>query len=61
VTVVVTHMVCAAIVSLLLVLLVYHTYERVISDALAWITRRRRNFALFLGVVLVIPVVLILL
>lgn len=61
VTVVMTHMVCAAIVSLLLVLLVYHTYERVISDALAWITRRRRNFALFLGVVLVIPVVLILL
>jgi sodium-dependent phosphate cotransporter len=61
VTVVVTHIVCAAMVSLLLVLLAYRTYERVISDALAWITRRHRNFALFLGVVLVIPVVLILL
>jgi len=61
VTVVVTHMVCAAIVSLLLILLAYRSYERAISDALAWITRRRRNFALFLGVILIIPVVLILL
>jgi len=61
VTVVVTHMVCAGIVSLLIVLLAYRTYERIIAEALAWITRRRRNFALFLGVVLVIPVVLILL
>ena len=61
VTVVVTHMVCAAIVSLLLILLAYRSYERAVSDALAWITRRRRNFALFLGVILVIPVVLILL
>ena len=61
VTVVVTHMVCAAIVSLLLILLAYRSYERAISDALAWITRRRRNFTLFLGVILVIPVVLILL
>ena len=61
VTVVVTHMVCAAIVSLLLILLAYRAYERTVSDALAWITRRRRNFALFLGVILVIPAVLILL
>lgn len=61
VTVVVTHIVCAAIVSLLLILLAYRSYERAISDALAWITRRRRNFALFLGIILVIPVVLILL
>jgi Na+/phosphate symporter len=61
VTVVVTHMVCAAIVSLLLILVAYRSFERAISDALAWITSQRRNFALFLGVILVIPVVLILL
>ena len=61
VTVVMTHMVCAAFVSLVPILLAYRPYERAISDALAWITRRRRNFALFLGVILVIPVVLILL
>jgi sodium-dependent phosphate cotransporter len=61
VTVVVTHMVCAAIVSLSLILLAYRTYARAISDALAWIICRRRNFALLLGIILVIPVVLILL
>jgi sodium-dependent phosphate cotransporter len=61
VTVVITHMVCTAIASLFLILLAYRIYERAISDALAWIIRRRRNFALLLGVILVIPVVLILL
>jgi sodium-dependent phosphate cotransporter len=61
VTVVVTHIVCAAIVSLLLILLAYRPYERAISDALTWIIRRHRNFALFLAVIFVIPVVLILL
>ena len=61
VTVVATHMVCAAIVSLLLILLAYRPYERAVSDALAWITHRRRNLALFLGVIFVIPVILMLL
>jgi len=61
VTVVVTHMMCAAIVSLLLILLAYRRYERAVSNVLAWITRRRRNFALFLSVILVIPVALMLL
>ncbi|MBL7062801.1 MAG: hypothetical protein ISS49_01170 [Anaerolineae bacterium] len=61
IAVVTTHIVCAAIVSLLLILLAYRPYERAISDALAWITRRRRNFILFLSIIFVIPVVLILL
>ena len=61
VTVVVVHMVCAAIVSLITILLAYRSYERAISDALAWTIRQRRNFVLFLGVIFVIPVVLILL
>ncbi|MDY6878242.1 MAG: hypothetical protein SWK90_18820 [Chloroflexota bacterium] len=60
-TVVMTHMACATIVSLPLILLVYRPYERIISNALAWITRRRRNFAIFLGTIFVIPVILILL
>jgi len=61
VTVVVTHIACAAIVSLPLIVLAYRPYERAVSDTLAWITRRRRNFALFLGVIFVVPVALILL
>ena len=61
ITIVVTHMVCAALASLLIVVLAYRPYERTISDTLAWITRRQSHFALFLGAILVIPVVLILL
>jgi len=61
VTVVAVHMVCAAIVSLPIILLVYRPYERAISGALTWIIRRRRNLCFFLGIVLVAPVVLILL
>ena len=61
VTVVATHMACAAIVSLPIILLAYQPYERAISGALAWITRRRRNFWLFLGIIFIIPVALILL
>lgn len=61
VTVVVAHMACATVVSLPLVTLFYRPYERVISGALAWITRRRRNFVLFLSVIFLIPIVLILL
>jgi sodium-dependent phosphate cotransporter len=61
VTVVVTHMVCAVLVSLPIVLLAYRPYERAVSHALDWITCRRRNFALFLGVIFVVPVALILL
>jgi len=61
VTVVIVHMICAAVVSLSLILMAYRRYERAISDSLAWITRQRRNFILFLGVIFVVPVVLILL
>ncbi len=61
VAVVVTHMVSTALISLPIVLLAYRPYERVISNTLAWVTRRRRNFVLFLGVAFVVPVALILL
>jgi sodium-dependent phosphate cotransporter len=60
VIVVVTHMICATLVSLLVVLLAYRPYERAVSHALDWITHRRRNFALFLGIIFVVPVGLIL-
>lgn len=61
VTIVVAYMACAILVSLPIVLVVYRPYKRAISGTLAWITGRRRNFTLFLGIVVVIPVVLILL
>ncbi len=61
VTVVMTHIVCAIVISLPLVLLAYRPYGRIVSGALAWIIRRRRNFIIFLGIILVVPVTLILL
>ncbi len=61
VTVVATHMVCAIIVSLPLILLAYRPYVWAVSGALNWIIRGRINFAIFLGGIFLIPVVLILL
>lgn len=60
VTVVLAHMACAAALALGIVLFAYSPYERALSAALDWIVRRPRNFALFLGLTLATPVVLIL-
>jgi len=60
VTVVATHMVCAIIVSLPLILLTYRPYVWAVSGTLDWITQRRTSFAIFLGSIFLIPVALIL-
>lgn len=60
-SVVLIHMVSGTLVSLPIVLLAYHPYERGLSRALAWISKNKRNFALFLGIIFVVPVVLVLL
>lgn len=61
VAVVLTYLICATLASLPIVLLAYRPYEWAVSRLLAWITRRRRNFAFFLAVIVLLPVVLILL
>ena len=43
-SVVLVHMVSGILVSLPIVLLIYHPYERGLSRALAWVTRNRRHF-----------------
>jgi Na+/phosphate symporter len=60
VTVVIVHMFSAVLVSLPVVLVAYGPYERVMSHALEWTLRSRRNFALFLGAFFLIPIALIL-
>lgn len=60
VSVMLAHISSAAIVSLPIVLLAYRPYERSMSRALGWVDRSKRNLALFLGVIFVVPVVLIL-
>lgn len=60
VIVVTAHMVSAVIVSLPIVLLAYRPYGQAMSDTLEWIMGDRRNFAVFLGVIFVVPIALIL-
>jgi Na+/phosphate symporter len=60
VIVVLAHMMSAIIVSLPIVLLLYEPYTRLMSHALEWTLNRRRNFAIFLGIFLLIPIALIL-
>jgi len=59
-TIVVAHMIGAVIVSLPIVILFYRAYERIISRLQIWITQRKRNFAIFLGALFFIPIVLLL-
>lgn len=61
VTIVLIHMASGILVSLPVVLLAYRPYERTISRALAWVTKSRENFALFLGAIFIVPIILILL
>jgi Na+/phosphate symporter len=60
VTVVVAHMVSAIIVSIPIVVLAYEPYERLMSNALEWTMKNRRNFAILLGAFFLIPIALIL-
>ncbi len=61
VVVVLVLMVVTAVISLLVVLFAYRQYERLISSALDWVTERKKNFALFIAIALIIPLVLVLL
>jgi solute carrier family 34 (sodium-dependent phosphate cotransporter) len=61
ITVVLIHMLAGALISLLVIILVYTVYVRAISGALRWITRKRWHFAFFVGVIFLIPLFLILL
>ncbi len=59
VTVMMAHMVCGAVVSLLIIGLAYRHYERLISRGLSWMTRQRRNFILSVGIAFVCPLLFI--
>lgn len=61
VTVVLTHMLCTAFASLLLILLLFRPYERCLSRVLIYVNEERRHLAGFLAVIVLIPIVLILL
>jgi Na+/phosphate symporter len=60
-TVVLVEMVSVALVSLLILLFAYRPYERAILRLVELIGARRRNLALFLAVILGVPIALMLL
>ena len=60
VTVVLAHMATAIVVSVPILLLAYGPYERLMSCALEWTMKSRRNFGISLGAFLLVPVALIL-
>lgn len=57
-TIVFTEMAVGAAVSLVMLLFLYRPYSRVIVGAAHRVTQRRRDFALFLGAIVFLPLIL---
>jgi hypothetical protein len=57
-TIVFTQMATGAVVSLLVLLFLYRPYSRIILQIAHKVTQQRRQFALFLGTIFVVPLVL---
>jgi Na+/phosphate symporter len=58
-TVVLVEMVAVALVSLMILLMVYRLYERWTLRFVAWVTADNRHLALFMGIILLMPVILL--
>ncbi len=58
-TVVLVEMVAVALISLLILLAIYHWYERWILSFVAWTTADNRHLALFMGIILLLPILLL--
>src|SRR5437867_2786029 len=59
-TIVFTEMVVGGSVSLIVLIFFYKPYSRALLSAARWVTHSRRSFALFLGAIFLIPLVLFL-
>jgi hypothetical protein len=60
-TIVLVQMVGVGLVSLLILLTVYHPYERALLRSVSWITRDNRHLAIFMVTIFVVPLLLLLL
>jgi Na+/phosphate symporter len=58
--VVLVSMASVTIVSLVVILLLFHRYEQAVLALVEWATARNRNLALFMGVILLAPILLML-
>jgi solute carrier family 34 (sodium-dependent phosphate cotransporter) len=59
-TVVLVEMLSVTIVSVIILATSYRTYERWILTFVAWVTARKRNLALFMVTIFVVPLILLL-
>lgn len=57
--VVLVEMMSISVVSILVLLLCYHRFERLVLGLVAWVTRRNRNIRYFMAGILLIPVALL--
>jgi Na+/phosphate symporter len=58
--VVLVSMVSVTAISLLVIVLIFHRYEQAVLALVEWSTARNRNLALFMGIILLTPILLML-
>lgn len=58
-TVVLAEMISVMLVSLVILVTVYRSYQRAMLAGMQWCTASNRNLGLFMGVILVVPVLLV--
>ncbi|MBE7473325.1 MAG: hypothetical protein DPW09_04485 [Anaerolineae bacterium] len=59
-TIVLVEMVSITLVSTVILTLGYHHYERAMLDFVNWITAKKRNLAVFMAIIFVVPIILVL-
>jgi hypothetical protein len=57
-TVVFVEMLSITLVSLIILATTYQAYERTILHAVFWVTSRKRNLALFMAAIFIVPLIL---
>lgn len=57
-TIVLVEMLSVALISAIILLTVYGRYERAMLQLVDWITSRNRNLAIFMSIILIVPLIL---
>ncbi|MCK6627705.1 MAG: hypothetical protein L6R45_21300 [Anaerolineae bacterium] len=59
-TIVLVEMVSITLVSIAILTTSYHRYERAILDFVNWVTAKKRNLAVFMAIIFIVPIILVL-
>lgn len=57
-TIVLVEMISITIVSIIILTTIYHRYERAMLDFVTWATSKKRNLAIFMAIIFVVPIIL---